>query len=91
MDENCCATQAMPSCKYTPHADATKKRENNFVYHKPTEDQQGRYVQLRNYAKSFAALLDHTCPPSRELSLAMTKLEEVVFWANAAIARNEKE
>jgi hypothetical protein len=35
--------------------------------------------------------LQYLCPGSRELSLAITKLEEAVFWANAAIARNEKE
>ena len=30
---------------------------------------------------------DHT-PPSREQSLAITALEEALFWANAAIARH---
>ncbi len=28
-------------------------------------------------------------PESREQSLAVTKLEEAMMWANAAIARNE--
>jgi len=28
-------------------------------------------------------------PPSREQSLAITHLEEAIFYANAAIARNE--
>ena len=31
------------------------------------------------------------CPESREKSLAFTKLEECIMWANAAIARNEIE
>ena len=35
-------------------------------------------------------MLDEYCPESREKSLAVTKLEEVVFWSNAAIAREEK-
>lgn len=88
-NENCC-TQEQPQKVYSPHADAVKKRENNFNYHAPKDDTQTeRYSQIRNYAKSFAEFLDGACPPSRELSLAMTKLEEVVFWANAAIARNE--
>jgi hypothetical protein len=30
------------------------------------------------------------CPEGRELSLALSNLEEVMFWANAAIARNQK-
>lgn len=33
-------------------------------------------------------LIQH-CPPSYELDIALTRLEEVVMWANAAIARNE--
>lgn len=39
---------------------------------------------------SEAVWLLGICPDSRELSTALTKLEEAVFWANAAIARNEK-
>jgi len=40
-------------------------------------------------AKIFAQELCRFCPDSRERSLALTKLEEAVSWANAAIARNE--
>jgi len=52
-------------------------------------DQGERYVQLRSEARELAELMLESCPPSRERSLAMTKLEESIFWANAAIARNE--
>ena len=38
--------------------------------------------------KELAYLIDGICPNSREKSLAMTKLEESVMWANASIARN---
>ena len=65
--------------------------ENNFTYHKPFGDQPERYEALRGKAKELAYLLDKSCPASREKSLAMTKLEESIFWANASIARNEKE
>lgn len=65
--------------------------ENNFTYHRPFGSQQERYVQIRSQAKHLAYLLDNLCPHSREKSLAFTKLEEAVMWANAAIARNEKE
>ncbi|MGP3782344.1 Acb2/Tad1 domain-containing protein [Paenibacillus sp. 1A_MP2] len=37
----------------------------------------------------MAELIDEQTPKSREQSLAMTNLEQAVFWANAAIARNE--
>lgn len=64
---------------------------NNFTYHKPFGDQPERYVALRDAAKEFAATILRLCPESRERSVALTELETSVFWANAAIARNEKE
>lgn len=64
-------------------------RENNFTYHAPIGNQQERYQFLRNAAKELSRQFNTNCPQSRELSLAQTKLEEAVFWANAAIARNE--
>lgn len=63
--------------------------EKNFTYHAPKGDQISRYTEIRQNAKLTAELIDHLCPDSREKSLAMTKLEEAVMWANAAIARNE--
>jgi hypothetical protein len=65
--------------------------ENNFRYHKPSLEQQAKYVKLRGEAKGVAYLIQNLCPESREKSLALTKLEEAVMWANASIARNEKE
>jgi len=60
-----------------------------FTYHAPKDDQASRYETVRANARFFAELLVDLCPDSRELSLAMTNLEQVVMWANAAIARNE--
>jgi len=65
--------------------------ENNFSYHAPTPEQQENYVRLRSHAKDLAYLIDHCCPAGREKSTAMTKLEEAVMWANAAIARQNLE
>lgn len=62
--------------------------ENNFTYHKLDMNQVGRCESIREHAKEFAFLLEKTCPESRERSLAMTKLEECVMWANAAISRH---
>lgn len=66
--------------------DELRKR---FTYHPPKEEQPGRYAALRGYALDFALMIDTECPDSREKSLALTNLEQVVMWANAAIARNE--
>lgn len=63
--------------------------ERRFTYHAPKEDQPARYTGIRNRARELAELIVQYTPSSREQSLALTKLEEAVMWANAAIARNE--
>ena len=65
--------------------------DNAFKYHSPKRDQNARYESLRATAKNLAELINGYCPESREKSLAITKLEESIMWANASIARNEKE
>lgn len=66
----------------------TEQIEKAFTYHRPTEGQPEKYGLLRDTAKAFAYLIDELVPAGREKSLAMTKLEETVMWANAGIARN---
>ena len=61
---------------------------SRFTYYPPQGGQPERYQAIRAKALELAHLLDDECPLSREKSLAMTKLEEVVMWANAAIARH---
>ncbi len=63
--------------------------ERRFTYHAPKGNQTQRYERIRAFAKDFAYMLDQATPKSREQSLALTHLEEAVFWANASIARNE--
>jgi hypothetical protein len=60
-----------------------------FDYHPPnTEEKQQRHQEVRGVCLGAAdKLIEMTGPPSREQSLAITKLEEAMFWANAAIAR----
>lgn len=62
---------------------------NRFTYHAPKPTQPERYTTLRDAGKNLATLILQCCPDSREQSLAITKLEEALFWANAGIARNE--
>jgi hypothetical protein len=70
-------------------ADQLARFENDFTYHAPKDGQTERYEAIRAHAKSLAIFLAESTPKSREQSLALTNLEQAVFWANAAIARNE--
>jgi hypothetical protein len=64
--------------------------ENRFTYHPPvSKDQAERYQMIRDAGLAMAQLVDSYAPDSREKSTAITKLEEAVMWANAAIARNQ--
>ena len=67
----------------------TEELTNRFTYHSPKDGQPERYEAIRYKAGILAAYIDKNCPDSREKSLAITKIEEAVMWANAAIARNE--
>jgi hypothetical protein len=74
---------------YAKSAEVVERIENSFTYHAPTAMQVVKYGELRARAKALALEMCSLCPPSRELSLALTNLEQAVMWANAAIARNE--
>jgi hypothetical protein len=63
--------------------------DKRFKYHAPKGDQASRYEAIRQYGRNFAEELDCRCPDSREKSLALTKLQEAIMWANASIACNE--
>lgn len=63
--------------------------DNRFTYHAPTAEQVCTYMAVRSVAKEAAEFFNDHCPESREKSLAITHLEEAVFWANAAIARSD--
>lgn len=60
-----------------------------YTYHAPNGTQQERYVALRAAGKELAELIFQTTPASREQSVALTKVQEAIMWANAAIAINE--
>lgn len=63
--------------------------ENRFSYHKPPNDEVGmRHDSIRHACLEAARSIVIDTPPGREQSLAITKLEEAMMWANAAIARN---
>ncbi len=65
--------------------------EHRFTYHQPVGDQNDRYTVVRATARSLAHVILDNVTDGRERSLALTKLEEAIFWANAGIARERKE
>lgn len=75
--------------KYPLSEQETARLANTFTYHAPHDDQPDRYVAMREKAKELATVMMECCPRSRELSHALTLLEDAVMNANAAIARNE--
>lgn len=76
---------------YPPSLQYLEELKNRFSYHAPFGTQQERYEEIRSRIYNLAEFLGSICPPSRELSIAMTKLDEVSFFSNASIARNEKQ
>jgi len=65
----------------------TAELENRFTYHPPKEGQADIYTDIRDRAFALVMFINSVCPESREKSLAVTKIEEAVMWANAGIAR----
>lgn len=61
--------------------------ENRFKSHDVTEEQVNQMKAIRDECYNLAFLINVEVPESREKSLALTKLEEVMFWANAGISR----
>jgi hypothetical protein len=77
--------------KYPITDEMLARLDQDFTYHAPHNDQPARYEALRRAAKELARMIVTSTPPSREQSLALTNLEQSIFWANASIARHEKE
>lgn len=73
--------------KETDMADAMNL-DKTFTYQAPDDEQIVRHNLIRTAGKSFALEVLRRTLPSREQSLALTKIEEAVMWANAAVARN---
>jgi hypothetical protein len=74
---------------YAPSERVTEQIDRAFRYHAPKQDQPERYTRIRHEALCLAETIVTLTPESREQSIALTKLEEAVMFANAAIARNE--
>jgi hypothetical protein len=62
--------------------------KNRFGYHAPKDDGVKKtHARIRALHYATAIELNAYLPDGREKALVMTKLEESMMWANAAIAR----
>ena len=61
---------------------------NDFRFHeKSRQERASEHEQVRSGCLGLAELVLSVVPSGREQSLALTKIEEAMFWANAGIAR----
>lgn len=63
--------------------------EHRFAFHAASrEEKRDDHASVRQHCRRLADELNARLPDGREKSIAMTKLEETMFWSHAAIARN---
>lgn len=66
--------------------DMHERIDNDFGYHKATEETAPMHDEVRTHFKELAHWLVSNTPAGREQSLMLTALQEAQMWANAAIA-----
>ncbi|MYR46608.1 hypothetical protein [Streptomyces sp. SID5910] len=62
--------------------------EHRFAFHAATtNEKRDAHTSVRQHCRRLADHINETCPDGREKSLAITAIEEAMFWGNAALAR----
>ena len=59
------------------------------VHAAPDDEKRNAHTSVRRGCRDLADFLNEKLPDGREKFLAFTHLEEVMFWSNAALARND--
>ena len=60
-----------------------------FAYHKPSDDGMIRITAIREAFSVVKKTIEDNCPPSRQLSVALTELETSAMWAIKAVVFND--
>lgn len=63
--------------------------EKSYTGMTANDEQLYRIRELRGVSNRLAQLMNAICPNSRELSLALTNLEQACMWAVKAVTHNE--
>lgn len=62
--------------------------ENRFAFHAATTDEKrDAHTSVRQACRRLADFVNENVPDGREKSLAITRIEDAMLWANAGIAR----
>ena len=61
---------------------------DRFKHHKVDDDGARAMEMVRSACLQVAKMIEANVPDGRERSLAIARIEEAVFWANAGIARS---
>lgn len=65
--------------------------QHRFAFHAATTDEKrDAHTSVRQKCRELADFINEALPDGREKSTAITKLEEVMFWGNAGLARNKE-
>lgn len=68
-----------------------KDIDHRFAFHAaPNAEKRMEHTSIRALVKELAIEMNERLPEGREKAIVLTKLEEVMFWGNAAIARDNK-
>ena len=63
--------------------------DHRFAFHPATtQEKRDEHTSMRQACHRAAQTINEQAPDGREKSLAITKLEEAMMWANAAVARH---
>jgi hypothetical protein len=63
--------------------------DKTFAYHKPTVESLSKITNLRVAYSNLKAIIEATCPPSRERAVALTELETSAMWAIKSVVHND--
>lgn len=61
---------------------------SRFKFIEMSDEKKQAFEKIREEVLSLADITDIYCPDGREKSLALTKLQEFMFWVNACISHN---
>lgn len=67
-----------------------RELDKRFSFHPADDDAASCHEAVRAAARRLALSVLQATEPGREQSLALTKIEEAMMWANASIAREGK-